>query len=117
MAEFANPDVVTTASTVSLGVTGGALSLVFGGSDLTLAQKIGCVVSGGVLAYVAVPTITVVWPEAPKQIFGIAGFFAGLIGMNVVRGVLAWGKRAEKQVPDAIDKRLGTDTKETQEKP
>lgn len=115
MADVLNADTVTTASTVGLGFTGGALSLVFGGNDLTYAQKIGCVVSGGVLAYVAVPAITVAWSDAPKQIFGIAGFFAGLVGMNVVRGVLAWGKRAEKRVPAEIDKRLGTNTEQPEQ--
>lgn len=108
----ATPEQITTGTTIALGASGGALSLIFGGRTFTWPQKIGVVASGSILAFVACPLIKVVWPAAPDQLFGITGVFCGLIGLNVVRGVLAWGNRAEKSVPDRIDRTIGTDTKE-----
>jgi len=108
-----NPDQIAgTITTIGLGTAGGILSTIFGKSSLSWVQTIGCVISGSVLAYICVPMVSVLWSNAPKQLDGVFGFFLGLIGHNIVKGVLAWGNRAERRVPDVIDKKLGTDTSE-----
>lgn len=102
--------VIATATTVGLGLAGGGLTVVFSGSNLTKLQKVACVFTGGVFAYVVTPVITVFWAEAPKQLFGISAFFSGLVGMYLVKGIILWAKRAEGKVPNYIDKRIGVDT-------
>ena len=102
---------ITTGTTVGLGIAGGVLSLIFGGNNLTTIQKFGCVACGGFVAFVSCPLITVFYRDAPPQLFGVVGFFSGLIGLNLVRGILVWSNRSERRVPDMIDKRVGIDTK------
>lgn len=104
-----DPSTVTTVTTVGLGVIGGALSLVFGGNTLTIPQRLGCVVSGGAVAFVSCPLIGMFWHGAPEQLYGVTGFLSGLVGMNLVRGILAWSNRYEKKMPDAIDRKIGGD--------
>lgn len=109
MADHTDPALTTTLTTVGLGIVGGALSLVFGGNTLTLPQRLGCVVSGGAVAFVSCPLISLFWKEAPEQLFGVSGFLSGLVGMNLVRGILAWSNRYEKKIPDTIDRKIGGD--------
>ncbi len=109
MSEPTDPALSTTLTTVCLGIVGGALSLVFGGNTLTLPQRVGCVVAGGAVAFVSCPLISLFWSGAPEQLFGVTGFLSGLVGMNLVRGILAWSNRYEKRLPDTIDRKIGGD--------
>lgn len=101
-----NDQVVTTGTTVGLGLAGGVLSLIFGGNNLTMIQKIGCVCCGGLVAFVSCPLIALFYKDAPTQLYGVAGFFSGLIGLNLVRGILVWSNRSEKSVPGLLDRRI-----------
>jgi hypothetical protein len=102
-----------------LGLAGGVLSLIFGGNNLNLVQKIGCVCCGGLVAFVSCPLIGMFYKDAPVQLLSVAGFFSGLIGLNLVRGVLVWANRSEKSVPGMIDRRImgGIDTSGPADKP
>jgi hypothetical protein len=107
---FPDAQQTTTITTVGLGLAGGVLSLIFGGNQLTLVEKIGCIACGGLVAYIACPLISLFYPEAPHQLYGVTGFFSGLIGLNVVRGILVWSNRNERRIPEMLDKRVGMDS-------
>lgn len=103
-------DTATAATSIGLGGVGGALSVIFGG-QMPVSHKIGCVVSGFAIAAVIPPVVPIFWTDPPPQVYTIMGLFCGLVGMFIVKGVLAWGQRFQLKIPGIIDDRTGIDTK------
>lgn len=97
--------------TTGLGLVGGVMPVLYGQDNLTVRQRAGCVLAGGATAFALSPLITVAWPAAPTGVLCASGYLFGIAGIFIVRGLLAWLKRAEGRIPDQIDRRTGIDTR------
>jgi hypothetical protein len=100
-----------------LGLVGGIMPVLYGQDNLTPRQRGGCVLAGGTTAFALSPLIPVAWPTAPTGVICAAGYFFGIGGIFLVRGLLAWLNRAERRLPDQIDRRAGIDTHDATPQP
>jgi len=110
-AEQVTDETAATVVTTSLGLVGGLLSVLFGHDRLSSGQKVGCILAGGLCAFVGAPLVPVAFPSGGAQMASLAGFVLGLSGMFMVRGFLTWTARAEQMIPDQLDKQTGVSTK------
>jgi hypothetical protein len=109
--EQVTDETAATVVTTSLGLVGGLLSVLLGPDKLSSVQKVGCILAGGLCAFVGAPLVTVMFPTGGPRVVSLAGFVLGLSGLFIIRGFLTWTARAEKAIPDQIDKQTGVSTK------
>jgi hypothetical protein len=101
------PHISTQVVATGLGLVGGLMPVLYGEESMTLGQRAGCVIAGGATAFCGSPLIELAWPSAPTSAVCAAGYLFGMAGIFFARGFMAWLRRAEKRLPDAIDRRTG----------
>lgn len=101
------PQISTQVVATGLGLVGGLMPVLYGEESMSVAQRAGCVLAGGATAFCGSPLIEIAWPGAPTSVVCAAGYLFGMAGIFFSRGFMAWLRRAEKRLPDAIDRRTG----------
>ena len=104
-------DTATAVVTTGLGLVGGLLSVLLGPTQMSPWQKAGCILAGGVCAFVGAPLVTVALPQGGPRVISLAGFLLGLSGVFLVRGATNWLSRFERRITAELDRSTGVDTK------
>ena len=112
MAAEVTDDTAATAVTTGLGLVGGLLSVLLGPTQMSAWEKVGCIIAGGVCAFVGAPLVTTVFPQGGPRVVSLAGFVLGLSGVFLVRGATLWLSKVERRMPAELDRRTGIDTSE-----